>query len=81
MICVQNCITLPDGVQVENITIPIDAKDILPKTPSDTQIFVTGKLQAFECLNYLKMLHIPLTNNIIIIQDCQNKASPQKTNS
>uniref|UniRef100_A0A8C5F6Z5 Uncharacterized protein n=1 Tax=Gadus morhua TaxID=8049 RepID=A0A8C5F6Z5_GADMO len=45
MICVQNCITLPDGVQVENITIPIDVKDILPKTPSDTQIFVTGKLQ------------------------------------
>uniref|UniRef100_A0A8C5C4Z2 Uncharacterized protein n=1 Tax=Gadus morhua TaxID=8049 RepID=A0A8C5C4Z2_GADMO len=33
------------GVQVENITIPIDVKDILPKTPSDTQIFVTGKLQ------------------------------------
>uniref|UniRef100_A0A8C5CD30 Anaphylatoxin-like domain-containing protein n=1 Tax=Gadus morhua TaxID=8049 RepID=A0A8C5CD30_GADMO len=30
---------------VENITIPIDVKDILPKTPSDTQIFVTGKLQ------------------------------------
>ncbi|XP_030207261.1 complement C3 [Gadus morhua] len=34
-----------NGVQVENITIPIDVKDILPKTPSDTQIFVTGGVQ------------------------------------
>ncbi|CAL8330682.1 unnamed protein product [Lota lota] len=33
------------GEQVVNITIPIDVKDIAPKTPMKTQIFITGGVQ------------------------------------